>query len=51
MICQDCNKKEAEFIIYDLIKNTSFLVCKDCVKDNDLVMSHTIKDIVDLYNK
>lgn len=47
-VCQDCNKNDAEVIIYDKDKGRSFLVCYDCVnKDKDIVMDHTIKDIVD----
>jgi len=37
MECQDCNKKEADSIIFDGKKKQFFLVCGDCIKEDDFI--------------
>ena len=46
--CQDCNKQEAEFIIYDYKKNSWFLVCHNCIKEEDLICDYTLYEIKEM---
>ena len=33
--CEDCNEKEAEYLVYDTDKAMFFFVCPDCLTDDD----------------
>ena len=37
MECQDCGEKEAEVLIFSEEKKDFFLVCNDCITDNDYI--------------
>jgi len=40
--CQDCDKKEATSLIFDLDKLDFFIVCDDCIEDDDRVCPYTL---------
>ena len=37
MECQDCGGKEADVLIFSEEKHNFFLVCKDCITDDDYI--------------
>lgn len=46
-LCQDCGENDATNIIFDKDKNMSFLVCGDCIKEVDILINHSIKNIIE----
>ncbi len=49
MECQDCNKKEAEWIVNEDKTNGWFFVCEDCIKEDDIVVPFSIQRIIELH--
>ena len=45
-LCQDCNKKPATVIVLEQKTNRSFLICDDCISEDDILINQTINDIV-----
>ena len=37
MECQDCGKYEADVLIFSGEKKDFFLICKDCITDDDYI--------------
>ena len=43
MMCQDCNKKTGDTLIFSIKTNDFFLVCRDCItNETDFICSDVL---------
>ena len=38
MMCQDCDKREAEEIVFDDEKKNHLALCRECIKEQDHIL-------------